>query len=126
MPAYTNGVQAQPTTYAHYLLGFAAAYGRDAERLRQAYARLNLSPMGAAALGTSSFPVDRPRLAALLGFDGVDENSYGADQLAPIDLGAELAGLASTHGADHGRVRAGRPHAVRPVAGRGSCCGRGR
>ncbi len=96
VPAYTNGVQAQPTTYAHYLLGFAAAYGRDAERLRQAYARLNLSPMGAAALGTSSFPVDRPRLAALLGFDGVDENSYGADQLAATDLGAELVGLAST------------------------------
>ena len=96
IPAYTNGVQAQPTTYAHYLLGFAAAYDRDAERLRQAYARLNLSPMGSAALGTSSFPVDRPRLAALLGFDGVDENSYGADQLAAIDLGAELVGLAST------------------------------
>jgi argininosuccinate lyase len=52
--------------------------------------------MGAAALGTSSFPVDRPRLAALLGFDGVDENSYGADQLAAIDLGGELAGLAAT------------------------------
>ncbi len=96
VPAYTNGVQAQPTSYAHYLLGFAAAYARDAERLRQAYARLNLSPMGSAALGTSSFPVDRPRLAALLGFDGVDENSFGADQLAAIDEGAELAGLAGT------------------------------
>ena len=95
VPAYTNGVQAQPTSYAHYLLGFAAAYARDAERMRQAYARLNLSPMGSAALGTSSFPVDRPRLAALLGFDGVDENSYGADQLAAIDVGAELVGIAS-------------------------------
>ena len=93
VPAYTNGVQAQPTTYAHYLLGFAAAYGRDAERLHQAWARLNLSPMGSAALGTSSFPVDRPRLAVLLGFDSVAENSYDADQLAAIDLGAELVGI---------------------------------
>ena len=96
VPAYTNGVQAQPTTYGHYLLGFASAYDRDAERMRQAWARLNLSPMGTAALGTSSFPIDRPRLAALLGFDAVAENSYDADQLAAIDIGAELVGIAST------------------------------
>ncbi len=94
VPAYTNGVQAQPTTYAHYLLGFASAYDRDAERMRQAWARLNLSPLGSAALGTSSFPVDRPLLASLLGFDGVAENSYDADQLAAIDLGAELVAIA--------------------------------
>lgn len=96
VPAYTNGVQAQPTTYGHYLLAFASAFDRDAERLRQAWARLNLSPMGSAALGTSSFPIDRPRLAALLGFDGVAENSYDADQLAAIDIGAELVNVAST------------------------------
>ena len=96
IPAYTNGVQAQPTTFGHYLLGFAAALDRDGERLRQAWVRLNLSPMGGAALGTSSFPVDRPRLAELLGFEGVDENSYGATQLAPLDEGAELAGIVTT------------------------------
>ena len=96
VPAYTNGVQAQPTTYAHYLLGFTAVFDRDAERLRQAYARLNLSPLGAAALGTSSFPVDRPRLADLLGFDGVDENSYDAAQLAPMDTGTELVSIAAS------------------------------
>ncbi|MDQ8033616.1 MAG: argininosuccinate lyase [Bordetella sp.] len=96
VPAYTNGVQAQPITYGHYLLGYSAALARDAERVRQAYARLNLSPMGSAALGTSSFPVDRKRLADLLGFDGVAENSYDANQLAQIDIGAESAMLAST------------------------------
>lgn len=95
VPAYTNGVQAQPTTYAHYLLGFAAAFERDAERLKQAYARLNMSPLGGAALGTSSFPVNRKRLAELLGFDGVIENSYDAVQLATLDQGAELVGVCS-------------------------------
>jgi argininosuccinate lyase len=95
VPAYTNGVQAQPTTLAHYLLAFAAAYDRHAERMRQAYARLNLSPLGSAALGTSSFPVNRPRLADLLGFDGVAENSYDANQVAPMDIAAELADIAS-------------------------------
>ena len=95
VPAYTNGVQAQPTTLAHYLLAFASAYARDAERFRQAYARLNLSPLGSAALGTSSFPVNRPRLAELLGFDGVAENSYDANQLATLDVAGELDGIAS-------------------------------
>ncbi|MDP4024839.1 lyase family protein [Methylobacterium sp. NEAU 140] len=95
VPAYTNGVQAQPTTLGHYLLGYAAALARDADRLHEAWARVNLSPLGAAALGTSSFPVDRKRLAALLGFDAPVENSYDAGQLAPMDLGLELTGVAA-------------------------------
>ncbi len=96
MPAYTWGVQAQPITLGHYLTGYLAAFDRDAERLREAYARVNLSPLGAAALGTSSFPVDRPRLAQLLGFDGVVENSLDANQISPIDTGAEAISIAST------------------------------
>lgn len=96
IPAYTNGVQAQPTTLVHYLLAFDAALGRDAERLRQAYARLNLSPLGAAALGTSSFPVNRPRLAELLGFDGVVENSYDANHISALDTSLELVNLATS------------------------------
>jgi argininosuccinate lyase len=95
VPGYTNGVQAQPTTLGHYLLGYAGALGRDADRLREAFARVNQSPLGAAALGTSSFPVDRPRLATLLGFDGPVENSYDSGQLAPMDIGLELAGIAT-------------------------------
>lgn len=103
VPAYTNGVQAQPTTFGHYLLGYAEALGRDTDRLHEAWSRLNLSPLGAAALGTSSFPVDRGRLAQLLGFDAPVENSYDAGQLAPLDTGLELtavaANLATTLGA---------------------------
>ncbi|RZO02765.1 argininosuccinate lyase [Pseudomonas moorei] len=95
VPAYTNGVQAQPTTYAHYLLGFTSVFDRDTARLQEAYARLNLSPLGGAALGTSSFPVDRKRLSDLLGFDAPVENSYDATQLAALDTGMELTGICS-------------------------------
>jgi argininosuccinate lyase len=96
IPAYTWGVQAQPITLGHYLSAYAAAFEREAIRMREAYARLNLSPLGAAALGTSSFAVDRARLAELLGFDAPVENSLDANQISPIDGGAELAGLATS------------------------------
>jgi argininosuccinate lyase len=96
IPAYTWGVQAQPITLGHYLSAYAAAFEREATRMREAYARLNQSPLGAAALGTSSFPVDRVRLAELLGFDAPAENSLDANQISPIDGGAELAGLATS------------------------------
>jgi argininosuccinate lyase len=91
IPAYTHGVQAQPTTLAHYLLALASALARDSERLQQAYGRINKSPLGAAALGTSSFPVDRRRLADLLGFDGLVENSYDANHLSSVDSSLEVA-----------------------------------
>jgi argininosuccinate lyase len=95
VPGYTNGVQAQPTTYGHYLLGFAGAFTRDGERLRQSYARLNLNPLGVAVYGTSSFNVSRPRLAELLGFDGNVENGFDAAQLSTADVAADLNGVAS-------------------------------
>jgi argininosuccinate lyase len=89
-------VQAQPTAFGHWLGAYAAMLARTAERIRQAYARVNLSPLGSAAPGTSSFPVDRPRLAELLGFDGVAENSCDATQISAVDLRAEACQLAST------------------------------
>lgn len=91
IPAYTHGVQAQPTTFAHYLLAWEAAVARTCERLQQAYQRINHSPLGAAALATSSFPVDRKRLAALLGFDGLVENAYDANHLASTDSSLDVA-----------------------------------
>lgn len=93
IPAYTHGVQAQPTTLAHYLLAFSAALERDAARYRQSYQRINLSPLGAAALGTSGFPVDRERLAALLGFYGLVINSYDANLVSSVDSKIEFANV---------------------------------
>lgn len=95
IPAYTHGVQAQPTTFAHYLLAFESALGRAAERLQQVHDRVNRSPLGTAALATSSFALDRHRLAALLGFDGLVQNAYDANHLAPIDSALEVAGAYS-------------------------------
>src|SRR5450759_372394 len=91
IPAYTHGVQAQPTTFAHYLLALGAALGRQTERLQQAYRRINQNPLGAAALATSSFPLDRKRLAVLLGFEGLVENAYDANHFAPVDSSLEVA-----------------------------------
>jgi argininosuccinate lyase len=96
LPAYTYGVQAQPTTFGHYLGAYAEALQRQAERHREAWPRINQSSLGSAALGTSSFPISRPRLAELLGFDSSVVNSLDANQIAPLDSGIEAAVLAST------------------------------
>ena len=89
MPAHTHTQPAQPTTLAHYLLAAAEFMARDIARLRQAFGRVNLSPMGACAITTTGFPIDRGFTAELLGFDGLAENSYGA--IASIDYLAESA-----------------------------------
>jgi argininosuccinate lyase len=89
MPAHTHTQPAQPTTLAHYLLAAVEFLARDCARLQAACARVNLSPMGAAAITTSGFPIDRDHTARLLGFDGLAENSYGA--IAAIDYITESA-----------------------------------
>lgn len=96
VPAYTNGVQAMPISYAHYLLAFADSFQRDATRIREAYARLNLSPMGTAVLANSSWSVNRERLAALLGFDGLIVNSLDAGQISTYDVPLEATAIASS------------------------------
>src|SRR5258708_5833434 len=91
MPAHTHTQPAQPTTLAHYLLGAAEFLERDQQRLQGAFSRVNLSPMGAAAITTSGFPIDRQETARLLGFEGLAENSYGA--IAAIDYMTEAASV---------------------------------
>ena len=97
VPAYTNGVQAQPISLAYYLLAFADSFERDAERLRQAWPRVDRSTLGAAVLANSSWPLDRRRLADLLGFGGIQLNGYDATQIAPEDLGLEAAQIAGSN-----------------------------
>jgi argininosuccinate lyase len=78
VPGYTHLHPAQPVTFAHYLLSYLDMLERDMHRLMESYQRVNMCPMGAGALATSSFPIDRDRVAELLGFSEVLENSIDA------------------------------------------------
>ncbi len=71
MPGYTHTQPAQPTTFGHYLAGVLAFLAKDQARFAAAYANMNESPLGAAAFTGTGFPIDRERVAALLGFDRV-------------------------------------------------------
>ena len=75
---YTHLQPAQPVTFAHQLLSYVDALERDLNRLMDAYDRVNMSPMGAGALATTSFPINRERVAELLSFEGILENSIDA------------------------------------------------
>lgn len=103
IPGYTHAVQAQPTTLAHYLSAYLAGFERDEERLRGTYARINLSPLGAAAFTTSGFPLDRRRLGDLLGFSGLVDNSYDAIMVSTVDVKAELAAALAISSLNVGR-----------------------
>ena len=96
IPAYTNGVQAMPDSYAHYLLGFINALERDAQKIHDAYPRLNSSPMGTAVLANSSWPINRERLSDLLGFEQLVVNSFDASQIIPLDNTLEAVGIVNT------------------------------
>ncbi len=75
--AYTHGQPAQPTTYGHYLAAFIEVLLRDFGRLLHAAGALDLCSMGAAAITTTGFAINRERMADLLGFAQAQENSYG-------------------------------------------------
>lgn len=89
--AYTHGQPAQPTTFGHYLSAIVEFVARDIERLFEAYAIVDLSPMGAAAITTSGFPTDRAHVAELLGFSAPLQNSYSC--IAGVDY------ITATYGA---------------------------
>jgi argininosuccinate lyase len=102
MPAYTHTQPAQPITFGHYLLAVIELIGRDERRLRAAFATVNRSPLGACAISTTGFPIDREFTADLLGFEGLQLNSYGA--IAATDYLTETAGAISTAMVNLGRV----------------------
>ncbi|TPG60328.1 argininosuccinate lyase [Roseomonas nepalensis] len=95
VPNYTNGVAAQPNSYGHYLLGHVAGLERDAQRLREAFARLDLSPMGTTVLNGTSWPLNRDRMARYLGFPGTVENAYDAAQIVAAEMPAEIGAVAT-------------------------------
>ncbi|WP_114312479.1 lyase family protein [Thermus caldifontis] len=97
----THHQPAQPSTLDHYLLGIAALLERDFRRLRRALDTLDRSPLGASALAGNPYPVDRARLAALLGFAGPVENTL--DAVASGDYALELAAALGGMGASLSR-----------------------
>jgi argininosuccinate lyase len=83
LPGYTHLQRAQPVRLAHHLLAYREMFARDRGRVRDAFARLDLSPLGAGALAGTPHPISRERVAALLGFAGVTANSM--DSVADRD-----------------------------------------
>lgn len=75
MPGYTHLQRAQPVQIAHHMLAYYEMFTRDRERMIDCRKRLNLSPLGCAAMAGSGLPVDRIMTSAALGFDGVTANS---------------------------------------------------
>lgn len=123
MVAITHTQQAQISTLGHYLLAACQILDRDFGRLRHAYATVNRSAMGACAITTTGFPIDRARMAELLGFDGYILNSYdaigGGDylgeaaaalQLCAIDAGRIVQDLMLWAGQEYNGIRAADPY----------------
>jgi argininosuccinate lyase len=98
MPGFTHLQIAQPVTFGHHLLAYAEMLGRDRGRFADCRRRLNESPLGAAALAGTAFPIDRDATAAALGFDRPAANSL--DAVSDRDFAIEFlaaAALAGTH-----------------------------
>ena len=93
MPGFTHLQVAQPVTFGHHMLAYVEMLSRDRSRFADARARMNLSPLGAAALAGTSFPIDRHMTAEALGFDGPTNNSL--DSVSDRDFALEFLAAAS-------------------------------
>jgi argininosuccinate lyase len=93
MPGFTHFQHAQPTTLAHHLLSYEQAFCRDYERMMDCFMRVNRSPLGAGAFGSTSFPISREYTAELLGFEGLLVNTM--DAVASRDFALEVLGALS-------------------------------
>lgn len=93
MPGFTHLQTAQPVTFGHHLLAWFEMLERDFGRLMDCRKRLNQSPLGAAALAGTPYPINRPMTAELMGFDAPTENSL--DSVSDRDFGIEFCAFAS-------------------------------
>ena len=93
MPGFTHLQTAQPVTWGHHMMAYVEMFGRDLSRVRDARARMNESPLGAAALAGTSFPIDRHMTAKALGFDAPCANSL--DAVSDRDFALEFLSVAS-------------------------------
>ncbi len=93
MPGFTHLQTAQPVTWGHHMMAYVEMFGRDLSRMRDARARMNECPLGAAALAGTSFPIDRHATAAALGFDRPGANSL--DAVSDRDFALEFLAAAS-------------------------------
>jgi len=94
IPAYTHTQPAQPSTMAHFLLAMAENVGRDIRRLQGAFENMNYCPLGSGAITTTGFPINRHRVAGLLGFTAPTVNSYAS--IASVDYFTETLGAVAT------------------------------
>ena len=93
MPGFTHLQTAQPVTWGHHMMAYVEMLRRDLSRVRDARARMNESPLGAAALAGTSFPIDRDATAQALGFDRPSANSL--DAVSDRDFALEFLSTAS-------------------------------
>ena len=96
IPSYTNGVAAQVTSFAHYLLGYIDGLRRDRVRLSEFFIRLNHCPMGACVLNGSDWPLNRKVIAKYLGFTSPIRNAFDATQISVVDLPIEFSQIQSS------------------------------
>ncbi|HVB49054.1 MAG TPA: argininosuccinate lyase [Burkholderiales bacterium] len=93
MPGFTHLQVAQPVTFGHHLLAYFEMFERDRARLSDCRKRVNLLPLGAAALAGTTFPIDRDRVARELGFEGLCANSL--DAVSDRDFAIEFTSAAA-------------------------------
>ena len=93
LPGFTHLQVAQPVSFGHHLLAYVEMFARDAERMLDTRKRVNRLPLGAAALAGTSYPLDRERVAATLGMEGVCQNSL--DAVSDRDFAIEFSSAAT-------------------------------
>jgi argininosuccinate lyase len=93
MPGFTHLQVAQPVTFGHHMMAWFEMLQRDAQRLMDCRKRVNVMPLGSAALAGTSYPIDREFTAKLLGFDAISENSL--DAVSDRDFAIEFCAAAS-------------------------------